>query len=146
VASFEKLEIGRTKEFQTWRTFHQPRFPTADGKANLHVHELPELSGVCGELRLMTVRSEGQFNTVVYEEEDIYRGRSAMSSAASDDCNGWGLQRSTCHCAKLDWSMDSIPRALSEIPRETRPYYPVNVLVPRHADPQSRTPAFKALG
>ena len=23
----------------------------------------------------MTVRSEGQFNTVVYEEEDIYRGQ-----------------------------------------------------------------------
>ena len=27
------------------------------------------------QLRLMTVRSEGQFNTVVYEEEDIYRGQ-----------------------------------------------------------------------
>ncbi len=23
----------------------------------------------------MTVRSEGQFNTVVYEEEDLYRGQ-----------------------------------------------------------------------
>ena len=27
------------------------------------------------QLRLMTVRSEGQFNTVVYEDEDIYRGQ-----------------------------------------------------------------------
>ena len=27
------------------------------------------------ELRLMTVRSEGQFNTVVYEEYDLYRGQ-----------------------------------------------------------------------
>jgi len=27
------------------------------------------------QLRLMTVRSEGQFNTVVYEEEDLYRAQ-----------------------------------------------------------------------
>ncbi len=26
-------------------------------------------------MRLMTIRSEGQFNTVVYEEEDIYRAQ-----------------------------------------------------------------------
>ena len=35
----------------------------------------PPLRGDDGQLRLMTVRSEGQFNTVVYEEEDIYRGQ-----------------------------------------------------------------------
>ena len=28
-----------------------------------------------GRLRMMTIRSEGQFNTVVYEEQDIYRGQ-----------------------------------------------------------------------
>ena len=34
----------------------------------------PTLHGTgAGELRLMTIRSEGQFNTVVYEDEDIYR-------------------------------------------------------------------------
>src|SRR4029450_413552 len=96
VPGFEKLaQIDRTKEeFQiTDRTLHEPRFPTADGRAVLHLHDLPELLGgddvpggtaglsssadrphdtggqaTRGTLRLMTVRSEGQFNTVVYEE------------------------------------------------------------------------------
>ena len=36
---------------------------------------MPPLRGNGEQLRLMTVRSEGQFNTVVYEEEDIYRGQ-----------------------------------------------------------------------
>jgi anaerobic selenocysteine-containing dehydrogenase len=48
VPGFEKLAtIDQTKqEFQiTGRTFHQPRFPTADGRAVMHVHELPELAG-----------------------------------------------------------------------------------------------------
>ena len=63
-------------EFQiAGRTFHQPKFATPSGKAVLHCHELPELRGGEQSLRLMTVRSEGQFNTVVYEQQDIYRGQ-----------------------------------------------------------------------
>src|SRR5690606_35690569 len=49
------------------RLIHEPRFPTPSGKANLFVHSLPELAGDRDTLRLMTIRSEGQFNTVVYE-------------------------------------------------------------------------------
>ena len=78
VPGFEKLaEIDETKrEFQIGgRTFHEPRFATADGKARFHVMNCrPSLAD--DQLRLMTVRSEGQFNTVVYEEEDLYRGQS----------------------------------------------------------------------
>ena len=40
-----------------------------------HPLDLPELQGGNGDLRLMTVRSEGQFNTVVYEDHDVYRGQ-----------------------------------------------------------------------
>ena len=64
------------EEFQIdGRTFHSPKFATEDGRANLHSHHLPELAGLAeDELRVMTIRSEGQFNTVVYEEDDLYRG------------------------------------------------------------------------
>ena len=78
VPGFEKLrDIAETKsEFQIGgRTFHDPKFPTASGRAILHSHEIPELQGGGDMLRVMTVRSEGQFNTVVYEEEDLYRGQ-----------------------------------------------------------------------
>ena len=78
IPGFEKMgKIDKTKEeFQIeGRTFHTPRFPTDSGRAVLHPHDLPDLQGRAGELRLITGRSEGQFNTVVYEEEDLYRGQ-----------------------------------------------------------------------
>ena len=43
----------------------------------------------------MTVRSEGQFNTVVYEEEDVYRGqeRRDVILISPQDMQRWGLTR-----------------------------------------------------
>ncbi|HRX79770.1 MAG TPA: FdhF/YdeP family oxidoreductase, partial [Pirellulaceae bacterium] len=73
----EIAKIDKTKtEFQLGgRTLHKPTFPTPSGRGVLHRHDLPSLRGGGDQLRLMTVRSEGQFNTVVYENEDIYRGQ-----------------------------------------------------------------------
>src|SRR5262249_5170525 len=70
-------EIDRTrKEFHiTGRLLHAPTFNTPSGKASFAAIDLPALPLEQGQLRLMTVRSEGQFNTVVYEEEDVYRGQ-----------------------------------------------------------------------
>ena len=54
VPGFEQMaQIDRTQqEFHVaGRTLHEPRFPTADGKAILHVHELPELAGTSRSLR-----------------------------------------------------------------------------------------------
>src|SRR5262249_41215865 len=64
------------KEFHIeGRILHQPRFATPSGKALFATSPIPTLQRSDKLLRLMTVRSEGQFNTVVYEEEDIYRGQ-----------------------------------------------------------------------
>jgi anaerobic selenocysteine-containing dehydrogenase len=68
------------------RIFHEPKFATASGKANMFVTPLPHLSlptlaefeipsGVQGiVLALGTGRSYSQHNTVVYREGDKYRG------------------------------------------------------------------------
>jgi anaerobic selenocysteine-containing dehydrogenase len=154
IPGFEQLaEIDKTKqEFQIpGRTFHESRFGTPDGRAILHMHELPELRGAEGELRLMTVRSEGQFNTVVYEEEDIYRGqdRRDVILLHPDDIQRLKLkedQRVTVRSATGE-----LPHILVRSFPEIRAgnalmYYPeANVLVPRHADPHSKTPAFKSV-
>src|SRR5204863_8814892 len=69
------------------RTFHETRFATPDGRARLHPTPLPDFAPAAGEFRLMTLRSEGQFNTVVCEEEDLYRGnrrRDVVMMAAED--------------------------------------------------------------
>jgi molybdopterin-dependent oxidoreductase alpha subunit len=154
VPGFEQLAtIGETKkEFQLpGRTFHEAKFPTPDGRAILHIHELPELAGGPGELRLMTVRSEGQFNTVVYEEEDIYRGqeRRDVILLHPSDLERLGLvpdQRVTVR-SEIGTMTGILARPYPEIRAgNALMYYPeANVLVPRTADPLSKTPAFKSV-
>ncbi|HZN32288.1 MAG TPA: molybdopterin-dependent oxidoreductase [Pirellulaceae bacterium] len=154
VPGFAQLaQIDRTKqEFHIpGRTFHQPKFATADGKAILHLHELPELAGGENTLRLMTVRSEGQFNTVVYEDEDLYRGqeRRDVILLHPEDLRRLNLtenQRVTVSSAAGELR-GILARSFPEIRAgNALMYYPeANVLVPRHADPHSRTPAFKSI-
>jgi molybdopterin-dependent oxidoreductase alpha subunit len=155
VPGHEKLaEVDRTKEeFQIdGRTFHEPKFATSDGKARLHVHELPDLPGAGeGELRVMTIRSEGQFNTVVYEDEDVYRNvdRRDVILMHPDDLDRLrhsdGELVSVCGPAgKLHGiRVTAFP---SIKPGNAAMYYPeANRLVSRTLDPLSKTPAFKCV-
>jgi molybdopterin-dependent oxidoreductase alpha subunit len=152
VPGFEQLaEIEKNKqEFQIpGRTFHAPKFPTADGRAVLHAHELPALRGSGSQLRLMTVRSEGQFNTVVYEVEDIYRGQTRRDVILlhPDDIARLGLRADQRVTIRSE--VGSLPNILVRPFPEIRAgnalmYYPeANALVPRHVDPLSKTPAYK---
>jgi len=152
VPGFDALrDIDQTRrEFQiVGRTFHQPRFATLDGRANLHVHDLPSLQGGDGQLHLMTVRSEGQFNTVVYEDYDLYRGqeRRDIILIHPDDLQRLGLEHEQrVSVVSETGRMDNIlARGFAKIrPGNALMYYPeANVLVPRRADSLSRTPAFK---
>jgi molybdopterin-dependent oxidoreductase alpha subunit len=155
VPGHEQIEnIDKTKqEFQiVGRTFHVPQFATPDGRARLHTHKLPELQGTSdGEIRLMTLRSEGQFNTVVYEEEDVYRGidRRDVILLHAEDLRRLGLQdgqRVAVHGPA--GSMRGIRATVFESikPGNAAMYYPeCNVLVSRHLDPLSKTPAFKCV-
>lgn len=153
VPGFEQIEtIDQTKkEFVVeGRVLHQPKFPTSDGRAILHVHKLPDLIGTAaGELRMMTARSEGQFNTVVYEEEDLYRNqdRRDVILMHPDDLRRLGLkhdQRVTVRSATGEMT-GLLARGYEKIRQgNALTYYPEsNVLVPRQVDPQSRTPTFK---
>jgi anaerobic selenocysteine-containing dehydrogenase len=155
VPGFEKLaEIDQTKqEFQIGgRTFYEPRFSTPDGRARLHTHDLPELNGTGDdELRLMTIRSEGQFNTVVYEDEDVYRGIDRRDAILMhpDDLARFGIQngdRVTIH-GPAGSMRDIVATEFDAIkPGNAAMYYPeCNVLVSRRVDPQSKTPAFKCV-
>lgn len=155
IPGFEQIDaIDRTKqEFQIGgRTFHTPQFATPDGRAVLHVHDLSPLAGTgAGEIRLMTIRSEGQFNTVVYEDDDIYRGIEGRDVVLlhSDDLKRLRIrdgQRVTIRGPA--GTMHNI-RAVG-FPNiragNAAMYYPeCNVLVSRALDPQSKTPAFKCV-
>jgi molybdopterin-dependent oxidoreductase alpha subunit len=155
VPGFERIaEIDRTKEeFHIGgRVFHQTQYPTANGRANLHTHELPPLYGAePGQLRLMTIRSEGQFNTVVYEDYDLYRGvdRRDVILIHPDDIRR--LRLSGSDRVTVTGPAGSLRGVHLHPFEKIRPgnvamYYPeVNVIVGRQLDPGSRTPAFKCV-
>jgi molybdopterin-dependent oxidoreductase alpha subunit len=145
-------EIDETKrEFQIeGRTVHEPKFNTPTGRARFHVVAIPDLPLAGNELRLMTIRSEGQFNTVVYEEEDLYRGqeRRDIILLHADDIRRLGLQpdwRVTVR-SSVGEMRNILVREYDIRPGNAAMYAPeANVLVPRTADPESRTPAFKSI-
>ena len=143
-------EIDRTKkEFSIpGRAIDRPAFPTADGKAALVVHDLPPAPD---GLTLMTIRSEGQFNTVVYEEEDLYRNQTRRDIVLihPDDVRQYGLtDGGRCRITSVAGEMRGQIVAAFD---QSRPgcvamYYPEStVLVPKAADPLSRTPAYKSV-
>ena len=152
VPGFEQLAtIEQTKqEFQIpGRTFHKPGFPTTTGRAKIHCHVLPELRGTGEQLRLMTVRSEGQFNTVVYEDYDLYRNQTRRDVILlhPDDVQRLGLKEDqpVTITSEVGEMKNILVRPFPEIRAgNALMYYPeANVLVPRTADPYSKTPAFK---
>jgi molybdopterin-dependent oxidoreductase alpha subunit len=142
--------IDRTREeFHVGgRLLREPRFPTPSGKANFVPHGLPELPDDGTRLRLMTVRSEGQFNTVVYEEEDIYRGQDRRDVILMNpaDIARRGLTADQRVTVRSDAGrmQDVLVRPFDIRAGNALMYFPeANVLVPRAVDPRSKTPAFK---
>jgi molybdopterin-dependent oxidoreductase alpha subunit len=153
VPGYEALaEIDRTgRDFAiTGRVRHEPQFATADGRARLHVTPLPAERLADGEYRLATIRSEGQFNSVVYDNEDIYRnadGRDVVLMSATD-AHACGLHAGDrVTLVSQTGSMGPLRVLLADIrPGNLAAYYPeANVLVPRRVDARSLTPAFKSV-
>lgn len=142
-------EIGATKkEFVIeGRVFREPKFATADGKARFHATPLPASPVKDGEFRLMTIRSEGQFNTVVYDEEDLYRGnrRRDVVMMALADAVRLALKEGDRVVVESETGRMEASVAVTDIRAgNVAMYYPeANVLVPRKLDPLSKTPAFK---
>jgi len=139
------------KEFHVGgRTPVDFRFPTPTGKARFNVVSLPEQRCGADELRLMTVRSEGQFNSVVYDEEDLYRGQERRDVVLmnKDDMQARNLHRDQPIRIRSEVGELRYYRVREYDVRSGNVlmYYPeANVLVPHEVDPLSRTPGFKGV-
>jgi molybdopterin-dependent oxidoreductase alpha subunit len=150
------------REFEVaGRVFDEPRFATATGRAQLAPTPLPDralpdpehFGGLApGErglvLSLITARSYGQHNTVVYKLGDSYRGMPHRHTILMnpDDLVDTGLaahQRVTVQgdAGRLE-DIEVIPGSIR--PGAALMFYPeANVLMHAVVDPQSGTPAFK---
>jgi len=143
--------IDRTREeFQIGgRTLHEPSFATESGRARFHVTALPDFAPEKDAFRLTTLRSEGQFNTVVYEEEDLYRGNTKRDVVmmAGADAQRLGVDEGDRVTVQTETGSLPATVALVDIrPGNLAMYYPeANALVPRRIDEASGTPAFKSV-
>jgi molybdopterin-dependent oxidoreductase alpha subunit len=141
------------KEFHIpGRAVEEYRFPTATGKGKFHAIPLPATHGTQadadGELRVMTIRSEGQFNTVVYDEEDIYRGQERrdviLMNAADIESRGLQPDQRVRVRSEAGELRHLLARPFDIRPGNALMYYPeANTLVPKTVDPLSKTPGFK---
>ncbi|MGE0133928.1 MAG: FdhF/YdeP family oxidoreductase [Dehalococcoidia bacterium] len=131
------------------RRFHEPATARPDAKAHFRVTPLPDFEVGPDEFRLMTLRSEGQFNSVVYDEEDLYRGntrRDVVMMAASDAQRLRLSEGDAVFVQTEAGKMRAVVAVVDIAPGNLAMYYPeANVLVPRRIDPRSKTPAFKSV-
>jgi molybdopterin-dependent oxidoreductase alpha subunit len=129
------------------RVLHAPSFGTADGKAHFVVTLLPSVEQ--DQLMLATVRSEGQFNSIIYEETDSYRGKAGRQSVflGPEDMARFGLREGQGVVVRSAAGAMAGVATLFDLPKgSVLAYYPeANVLVGTAVDPRSKTPAFKSV-
>ena len=132
------------------RIIHDPTFPTQSGMAKFIYHTIPDLKILNKfEFQLLSVRSEGQFNTVVYEEEDLYRGQNKRNIILmnKNDIKSLCLEKNEKVWVKSDIGMlkNIIVRPFNVKEKVAVMYYPeVNSIISQEVDPLSKTPGFKS--
>jgi anaerobic selenocysteine-containing dehydrogenase len=135
------------------RVMHTPVFGMPDGKAHFRVTPIPADMAVANghrRLTLASVRSEGQFNTIIYEETDSYRGKAGRLAVFLNrgDMDEMGLEagQSVTLCSDHGRMPDAVVTPFDLPKGSALAYYPeVNVLIGREVDPRSKTPAFKSV-
>ena len=129
------------------RVMHVPSFGTVDGKAHFVVTPIPVAE--TGKLLLASVRSEGQFNSIIYEETDSYRGKAGRRSiflSAADMAQRGLSEGQAVRVRSAVGEMEGVAVGFDLPVGSVLAYYPeANVLIGTEVDPRSKTPAFKSV-
>ncbi|MBL6690602.1 MAG: FdhF/YdeP family oxidoreductase [Pseudomonadales bacterium] len=141
------IEVARKEFHIRRRVLHKPEFNTATGKARF----APACTRTSdrSEFMLSTVRSEGQFNSIVYEDEDVYRGTSNRWVVMMSPVDMQRLGLKAGNRVTLKSEVGEMP-LLEVVPFDIQEgnlmcYYPeANIITSTLVDPRSRTPSFKA--
>jgi anaerobic selenocysteine-containing dehydrogenase len=155
VTGMEELkDIGvAKKEFHVrHRVMHKPSFNTATAKARFIVHPIPQVNSRSEHypFLLASVRSEGQFNSIIYEETDSYRFNAGRHTVflSDEDMQDLGVS----HGDAVDVVSQQGVMKQARVQRFDLPkgnvmaYYPeANVLAEHNLDPRSLTPNFKSI-
>ena len=141
------IDVAKREFHIRGRLLHTPHFNTADGRAQFVCRPVSAPSDA--PLTLTTVRSEGQFNTIIYERTDSYRNHADRWTAMLHpaDLAAHGLQDGdTATLVSAHGRMEDLTVRAFDLARgSVMAYFPeANVLTGTAVDPRSKTPAFKS--
>lgn len=146
------IGVARREFHVRQRLLHSPQFHTADGRARFAVRDWRnrQRSNAQYPYQLMSVRSEGQFNSIIYEERDSYRGNDHrwVVFMGSDDMLSLGVAPGMTVTLRSENGLmrDLLVHAFNLPAGNLMVYYPeANVLTGLDTDPRSMTPAFKSI-
>jgi anaerobic selenocysteine-containing dehydrogenase len=144
------IDVAKREFHVRGRLKHAPEFDTASGRGQFLVCAVP-LPVASSEYpyTLTTVRSEGQFNTIVYEEADVYREAPHRWCVmmGPDDLASLGLSRGDrVSVRSAQGTMTGMEVVPFDLPAgNLMAYFPeANVLTATAVDARSHTPSFKA--
>ena len=145
--AMKELDANKAEFTVAKRLYHKPEFYTANGRAQFRFHPLPQYDA---GYRLTSVRSEGQFNSIIYHEQDSYRSQTErwVVMMNGDDMQREGLMENAVISLKTaTGKMANLKVKRFDLrPGNLMVYYPeANILIPRATDPRSKTPAFKSV-
>lgn len=151
IPGYEEIKnIKHSGEFHVGgRVLHEPVFPTPDGKANFTCVKTPVFKREAGQFRMMTIRSEGQFNSIIYDEFDLFRGQTERRIVLMnpEDMKQLGIsENGTVTLWNETGRMEELKaRPFNIKTGNVATYYPEgNLIVPATTDPRSKTPSFKS--
>ncbi len=152
MAELKDIAVAKKEFHINGRVLHTPKFNTASKRARFQVHAIP-----CANRQredypflLASVRSEGQFNSIIYEETDSYRfdaGRHAVFMCAQDITTLDLKSGDNVDLKSPNGRMNNAVVQEFDLPAgNLLAYFPeANALAERRLDPRSRTPNFKSI-
>lgn len=142
------IDVAKEEFHVRQRLIHTPQFNTESGKARFQVQPLPARADDA-PFTLSTLRSEGQFNSIIYEEKDSYRGTATRWCVMmnGDDLAQLGLREGDkANLRSAQGEMRGVTVYGFDVPRgNALAYYPeANALTSTKVDDRSKTPSFKS--
>ena len=149
------IDVAKQEFHIQGRLKHQPEFNQPTGKAQFRVQPIPQQpQNKNFPFTLTSVRSEGQFNTIIYEETDSYRNTqdrwSVLMNSGTIEKLGIGkkgIQNNVVNLVSAYGRMDHVRVYPFDLPDDNlMAYFPeANILIGCEQDPRSKTPAFKSV-
>lgn len=160
--ALKDIDVAKQEFHVQNRLLHEPVFRSDNGLARFVTERESELEGKHKKAlqqskpdldypyTLMSIRSEGQFNSIIYEERDSYRGvndRWTLLMNLQDALELGVSEGMKVDVASADGQMQNVMVKIFEVSRGcVAAYYPeANALTSTRRDPRSHTPAFKSV-